>query len=343
METSITVTKFDDSITLFQKYKDVFNQIASERYLPKQNDNSAVFDINPEIGEGTIQLYALLGGLLLIVYDMKMKDEYITKFDLSSEYFEIEYCIDGTMELNEVSSGISHITANDLSVSLSQNMKGEITRRAGDFYQGISITSEKAKLSNYLGSVGMDGWNESIERMEHESRHDYYLGIKTGAELKNAFLGIFNCRLPNHSRSLFYESKIMEIFALVITGAVVESEDYELVSLSEYELAKIKEIPDLLLASPFELPSLEELSKELIISPKKLSSGFKSVYGNTIFEYHRKQILSRAQRLLLTTDMAVSELAYECGYSSPSNFCAAFKKEFGTTPKKYRESSILRK
>ncbi len=38
----------------------------------------------------------------------------------------------------------------------------------------------------------------------------------------------------------------------------------------------------------------------------------------------------------------INEIAYDSGYSSPSNFCAAFKKQYGVTPLKYRESSLLR-
>lgn len=42
--------------------------------------------------------------------------------------------------------------------------------------------------------------------------------------------------------------------------------------------------------------------------------------------------------LLLTTDTSISEIAYECGFTSQSYFCYAFKRYTGTTPKKYVES-----
>ena len=46
---------------------------------------------------------------------------------------------------------------------------------------------------------------------------------------------------------------------------------------------------------------------------------------------------------MINTDNMINEIAYDSGYSSPSNFCAAFKKQYGVTPLKYRESSLLRK
>uniref|UniRef100_UPI003260E266 helix-turn-helix domain-containing protein n=1 Tax=Clostridium sp. NkU-1 TaxID=1095009 RepID=UPI003260E266 len=72
---------------------------------------------------------------------------------------------------------------------------------------------------------------------------------------------------------------------------------------------------------------------------KKLTKGFKLVYGDTIFSYHRKFSLQRAASMLLNTEKSINDIAYEIGYSSSSNFCAAFKKQYGITPLKYRESS----
>ena len=144
------------------------------------------------------------------------------------------------------------------------------------------------------------------------------------------------------SRTLFYESKVMEVFSLIISNEVVKYEGCDVVALSPYELQKIKDIPQMLLEQPFELPNLLSLAENLAINPKKLTKGFKLVYGDTIFSYHRKLALSRAASMLLNTDNTINEIAYDSGYSSPSNFCTAFKKQYGVTPLKYRESSLLR-
>jgi len=98
----------------------------------------------------------------------------------------------------------------------------------------------------------------------------------------------------------------------------------------------------MLLAKPFELPNLLTLAEMLVINPKKLTKGFKRVYGDTIYNYHRKFSLQRASAMLLDTEKSINEISYEIGYSSPSNFCAAFKKQYGVTPLKYREASLLR-
>ena len=46
-----------------------------------------------------------------------------------------------------------------------------------------------------------------------------------------------------------------------------------------------------------------------------------------------------AKKLLVTTDMKISEIAQKVGYTSENSFYAVFKKTVGCTPNQYRENS----
>ncbi|MFT4007475.1 MAG: AraC family transcriptional regulator [Lacrimispora sp.] len=329
--------------SMLEQYKAMHEQIGNARFLPSHNMNKGiVYDIKPEYGKGTIQIFNLLSDVMLLVYDFIFSEDIITVFDLSEDYFEIEYCIDGCMYINEEKVGGTCFGPNNLSISLSRDMKGTIKRCADQKYRGVSITANKHALSAYFGSTGISVWNDTIENLEEHLRFKYYLGQNTSPEIANIFLQIYNCRLPVRSRTLFYESKVMEVLSLIVSDEVAKRENFSLIALSSYELQKIKEIPQMLLDQPFELPSLLSLSETLVISPKKLTKGFKLVYGDTIFSYYRKLALKRAASMLLETEKTINEIAYDSGYSNPSNFCAAFKKQYGVTPLKYREASLLR-
>lgn len=328
---------------MLEQYKTMHEQIGNARFLPSHDINKAiVYDIKPTYGKGTIQIYNLLGNVMLLIYDFVFSEDIITVFDLAEDYFEIEYCIDGYMYIEEEKAGDSCFGPNTLSVSLSQDMKGRIKRCAGQKYQGVSITAIKHALPSYFGSAGIKVWHDTIENLGDQLRSEYYLGLNTPPEIANIFLQIFNCRLPVKSRTLFYESKVMEVFSLIVSDEMIKREKCDVIALNPYELQKIKEIPQMLMEQPFELPNLLSLAEKLVINPKKLTKGFKLVYGDTIFSYHRKFALNRAASMLLNTDHTINEIAYDSGYSSPSNFCAAFKKQYGVTPLKYRESSLLR-
>ncbi len=176
--------------------------------------------------------------------------------------------------------------------------------------------------------------------MENELRNQYYQGINVSPEIANIFLQIFNCSLPEKSKILFFESKVMEILSKIVSYEILGTNKINQLQLDEFEINQIKKIPEVLMKNLYELPTVNILSKQLAINKNKLAKGFKAIYGDTIFRYHRKICLERAAILLLDTDKSINEIALDVGYSNPSNFCYAFKKEFGVTPLQYKDDSL---
>ena len=74
------------------------------------------------------------------------------------------------------------------------------------------------------------------------------------------------------------------------------------------------------------------------ISLKNLKEGFKQVYGNTVFGFLFDYKMSIASKMLTTKNYNVNEVAHHLGYSTASHFITAFKRKFGTTPKRYLNS-----
>ena len=84
-----------------------------------------------------------------------------------------------------------------------------------------------------------------------------------------------------------------------------------------------------------EPPGLEELSEQVNLSLKKLKMGFKQIYGDTVYGFLFDYKMDYARQLLDSGSYNVNEVGLKIGYSTGSHFIAAFKKKFGTTPKKY--------
>ena len=59
-------------------------------------------------------------------------------------------------------------------------------------------------------------------------------------------------------------------------------------------------------------------------------------YGQTFREKLRDARLHQARLLLESTELSVSVIAGEVGYSSAAGFFSAFHKAFGVTPMEYR-------
>ncbi|MCM8568616.1 substrate-binding domain-containing protein [Gramella jeungdoensis] len=82
--------------------------------------------------------------------------------------------------------------------------------------------------------------------------------------------------------------------------------------------------------------SVEELAGKLNISRVQLYRKVKALLGVSISEYISTQRLNKARNLLQQSDMNISEIAYEVGYSSPGYFSTSFKNKFGISPKQLK-------
>ncbi|MFJ1881254.1 helix-turn-helix domain-containing protein [Streptomyces sp. NPDC088137] len=294
-----------------------------------------VYDLRPGTGVGSVTVQELLHGVTLTLYDLTFHDELILDFDLAGDYFELEYCVDGLMHLEERATGTTVFGANELSISHSRASAGRLVRPAGQRYRGVSIAARREAVTVFFGSLGAAAWEESVEGMPAELRDAHYLGRQAPPELAAAFADLFTCALPARFRALYLESKVMEILARIVAGTEPPRGPVR-PPMAEYEIERIRRVPELLMENLHEQHTGESLARALGMTPKRLNEGFKQLYGDTVFNHHRNACLRRASLLLVETDLSVAAVALRCGYSSPSNFCHAFKKHYGRTPRQYR-------
>ena len=62
----------------------------------------------------------------------------------------------------------------------------------------------------------------------------------------------------------------------------------------------------------------------------------KALTGKSTALYMRSLRLHKAQELLRTTQLTVSEIAYDVGFEDPNYFSRTFSQEFGTPPSEAR-------
>ena len=79
--------------------------------------------------------------------------------------------------------------------------------------------------------------------------------------------------------------------------------------------------------------SLGALAERASFSPIHFHNCFKRATGKTLRAFVEEKRIQRAIDLLLTTDLTLSEIAYDCGFSSQSYFSYAFKKRMNVSPR----------
>lgn len=83
-------------------------------------------------------------------------------------------------------------------------------------------------------------------------------------------------------------------------------------------------------------PTVAELARRVGLSETTLKRGFHQIFDTTIFGYLRARRMERAHALLQSGQATVLEAAAFVGYSNPSNFAAAFRRQFGVNPKQFQ-------
>ena len=86
--------------------------------------------------------------------------------------------------------------------------------------------------------------------------------------------------------------------------------------------------------------SLSELASIMNISTMYFSNYFKEVFRISPKQYILNKKLSESQRLLLTTDMTVKEIAYALGFKEESYFSEFFSQRMGISALKFRSRNL---
>lgn len=139
------------------------------------------------------------------------------------------------------------------------------------------------------------------------------------------------------SQRIFYESKMLEIIALMLemqhrAGATLGQ---FLPKKDEEKIRHARQILEQNLANP---PSLAQLARQIASNEFTLKRGFKLLFGMPVFKFLQKLRMERAAELLLDSQLQVAEIAEAVGYENVSAFTRAFSEEHRILPSDLRKT-----
>ncbi len=137
------------------------------------------------------------------------------------------------------------------------------------------------------------------------------------------------CNFPKLRRKISAERHIIDL--IVDQLKVVESIPVQLPHPRDPRARKLLEK---LLASPSDQRPLDDLCSESGASKRTMQRLFAEETGMSFSKWRQRlRLISAMQRL--AAGEAVTTVALECGYNSPSAFIAMFRNQLGTTPTRY--------
>ena len=86
------------------------------------------------------------------------------------------------------------------------------------------------------------------------------------------------------------------------------------------------------------LPTVQFISDSLHLSPGYLRSLLKILTGRNTKQHIHEKLIEKAKEKLSTTNLSISEIAYELGFERPQSFSKLFKSRTDLSPLEFRHS-----
>ena len=87
--------------------------------------------------------------------------------------------------------------------------------------------------------------------------------------------------------------------------------------------------------------TIGEIAENIFVSKSTLTKHFQKELNMSVNEYICNTIMADAERLLMTSNITVHDLALKYGYTDQLYFSRRFKEKFGKSPREYRKQKRL--
>jgi AraC family transcriptional activator of pyochelin receptor len=271
------------------------------------------------------------GFYILKIQNDTVKDVQI-KREIDKRYIQFHFCLKGNgtflfndgnyaLDVSEENSLLLYNTKQDLPLNLSLVPGSWMVSVVMTIRKFHSLFSEEASYIPFLNT-------ENKEKK-------YYAQESVTPAIAVVLSQMINYNLHPTIKKLYIKGKVYELISLYFNKSTDADLEQCPFLVNEDNVKRIRRAKELIIANMAEPPSLNELAQEVGLSLKRLKEGFKQIYGDSVYSFLFDYKMEYARRLLDSGQYNVNEIGLRIGYSTSSHFIAAFRKKYGTTPKKY--------
>ena len=94
---------------------------------------------------------------------------------------------------------------------------------------------------------------------------------------------------------------------------------------------------DIISANLYNNMSIPELAHMCYLSESTFKREFKKLYKMSPAKYLRTKKLEKAAELLMNSQLSISDVCWDVGFENPAHFSTLFTKEYGKSPRQYRD------
>lgn len=284
------------------------------------------------VGESTFEEIILDKGFYLLHFQNESKTIQNFEREINSTFIQIHFCLRGKSKFLFNHGSYSFDVLDDRSILLYNPQRIlpinlEIQPKTTLVSLLISIEKFHSLFSKESGYIPF--------LSDENSNKKYYDDSEIKPTVSIVLQQIINSSVNSSIKDLYVKGKVYELLSLHFQQEENTEGEYCPFLVDEQNVIKIRKAKDIIISKMSEPPSLQELATEIGLNLKKLKEGFKQIYGDTVYSFLFDYKMEHARKLLESNQYNVNEVGLQVGYSTASHFIAAFKKKFGTTPKKY--------
>ncbi|MFD2529060.1 MULTISPECIES: AraC family transcriptional regulator [Polaribacter] len=284
------------------------------------------------VGESSFDEINLEKGFYVLHFQNESKNAINFERDIDSTFIQMHFCLRGNSKFLFNSGDYTFDVLDNRSILLynpQRTLPINLEIQPKTTLVSLLISIEKfhslfSKESGYIPFLS-----------DENSNRKFYDDTEIKPTVSIVLQQIINSNINSSIRQLYVKGKIYELLSLHFQKEESTDAEYCPFLVDEQNVIKIRKAKDIIISRMSEPPSLQELATEIGLNLKKLKEGFKQIYGDTVYSFLFDYKMEHARKLLESNKYNVNEVGSQVGYSTASHFIAAFKKKFGTTPKKY--------
>ena len=299
-------------------------------------DQNLTAAIKPKnIAQGSFLETGIESGFIVMTYQNETPNIQLLEKEIDSSFIQFHFCLkgqcrfvfnNGTYGLNilEENSLLLYNPQRDLPIHLEADPNTWVVSVLISIKKFHGLFSHEADYITFLSDGNQD----------KKYYKDGHISPSTAIVLNQ----LINYNLNSTIKSLYFKGKAYELLSLYFNRGEDANIEQCPFLVDESNVVKIRQAKDIMIDRILEPPTLTALASEIDLSLKKLKEGFKQIYGTTVFGFLFDYKMEVARKLLESGTHNVNEVGLKVGYSTASHFISAFKKQYGTTPKKYIQS-----
>lgn len=292
----------------------------------------STFMEDENVAKGSFSEVLIDDDFIVLTYQNESEVVEIVERDIDSSFIQFHFCLKGFCKfvfnqgnyglgIQDEQSLLLYNPQQDLPICVRSNPHSWLVSILISIKKFHGLFSQEADYISFLSDDNKD--------------KKYYNHGKITPSMAIVLTQLIHYNLNTSIKKLYFKGKAFELLSLYFHRN--EDADVEQCPflIDETNVIKIRKAKDIIITRMAEPPTLQELADEIGLSLKKLKEGFKEIYGDSVFSFLFDYKMEYARRLLESGEHNVNEVGLKIGYSTASHFIAAFKKKYGTTPKKY--------